>query len=672
MIALKMLWISILAILILNAAHAVSITSFSINDNASYTNSPLLNLSINAAASEMRFSCDGTNWSAWEAYASSKRFTLDTSYGCTLSDGNKVVYIEVRAFDGNALASDSIIFDSKGPSKPSAPTPVLENGIAKISWSASSDSSGIGKYVLRIKEYGKETKEFSISISGNETSYQHPAKERHRYCYSLMAYDNAGNSSQYSDEQCIVTSTTGPDVNIAVFDANMQKRDFNGVSYFRNEMVFIKVFVKDELKDINGYILQGSEKNMLNFSKAQDGYIASYILKPVDGLASVHVSVTDYLDLNKSSHAEFFVDSTAPDLNIVLAKQKSETQLLLKAIVSGDTTKLYIDVLGQRYLFETQVSDKDKGFEALLDLNNVQELLKINVTAFDRAENTKSIALEKFFLLKPTAKIKDVEVLADSLKSKLDFAKELAIFTQPELTASLADARALIEGAKHDIESQEYEPAREKLEKIKATLELISSRIANVAPVKKYEIDYNAEKAVFYSELSGYFREIPMQTKELWDSLAIKREVTVFEIQVAEKLNYAAVVSISIKNSSAKKLAPFWIVELIPKTIAGDFSMLRSNTVLEHRPRSNIVDIPIKALMPDEMVAVRYTSTLMSQQEYEKFKIEMAEFYLPVPVKEKGTEVAFVHTYERPNLAPLAIAILAVAFAYIFYRRAKK
>jgi len=56
-------------------------------------------------ATEMRFSNDGTNWSAWEPYSANKIWTLSEG------EGTKTVYAEIKNGGGTVLsASDDIIF----------------------------------------------------------------------------------------------------------------------------------------------------------------------------------------------------------------------------------------------------------------------------------------------------------------------------------------------------------------------------------------------------------------------------------------------------------------------------------------------------------------------------------------------------------------------------------
>ena len=82
----------------------------SINEGATSTKRSIVSLLLSATdeggsgVENMRFSNNGTNWSDWEPYATSKRWTLSRGYG------TKIVYVEFRDVAGNVSspATDAI------------------------------------------------------------------------------------------------------------------------------------------------------------------------------------------------------------------------------------------------------------------------------------------------------------------------------------------------------------------------------------------------------------------------------------------------------------------------------------------------------------------------------------------------------------------------------------
>ena len=90
--------------------------SFIINDNAEFTNSKSVELSLDyddsgSGVALMAFSNDGYDWSAWEPINTSKQYNL------TSGDGIKVISFRMQDLAGNIAeyATSSIILDSKPP-----------------------------------------------------------------------------------------------------------------------------------------------------------------------------------------------------------------------------------------------------------------------------------------------------------------------------------------------------------------------------------------------------------------------------------------------------------------------------------------------------------------------------------------------------------------------------
>ncbi|MFH1255825.1 MAG: LamG-like jellyroll fold domain-containing protein [Candidatus Diapherotrites archaeon] len=99
--------------------------SIAVLDTNGYTRStnPDLNLSATDSTSSvesMRFSCDNSNWTGWAAFSSrySGLSLIDSTAGCTSSDGSKTVYVQFRDSAGNISSSysDTTTLDRAAPS----------------------------------------------------------------------------------------------------------------------------------------------------------------------------------------------------------------------------------------------------------------------------------------------------------------------------------------------------------------------------------------------------------------------------------------------------------------------------------------------------------------------------------------------------------------------------
>ncbi|WP_317973060.1 cadherin domain-containing protein, partial [Paenibacillus sp. CCS19] len=104
--------------------------TLSINSGAAFTSSTNVTLGMTASDAlpmEMQFSNDGTTWSAWEPFASSKTVTLPSG------SGTKTVYMKLRDAAGNTTdLSDTIVIDTTPPNGSLS----IENGSNAINYAS--------------------------------------------------------------------------------------------------------------------------------------------------------------------------------------------------------------------------------------------------------------------------------------------------------------------------------------------------------------------------------------------------------------------------------------------------------------------------------------------------------------------------------------------------------
>ncbi len=134
---------------------------------AEYTNMTSIGLAVSASDPEpssglsyMRFSNDGSTWSAWRPYAT------NTWWNLTTGDGIKTVRVQFLDGAGNIseTANFQILLDTTSPDV-NAPEHAFETNSTldadavpvKVSWSGSDAGSGIGQYALRESVNGEAT-----------------------------------------------------------------------------------------------------------------------------------------------------------------------------------------------------------------------------------------------------------------------------------------------------------------------------------------------------------------------------------------------------------------------------------------------------------------------------------------------------------------------------------
>ena len=157
-----------------------------INDDAAYTGSERVTLTLSAddtisGVAQMCFSNDGTEWSNWEAYSTSK--TWELSEGC----GTKTVYVQFKDNTDLFLSTsqDRITLDTINPTANAGhnqtvtvDTPITFNA------SKSSDNIGIASYEWNFGD--------GSTGSGEEITYKY-AKEG-KYSVKLTVQDIVGNT----------------------------------------------------------------------------------------------------------------------------------------------------------------------------------------------------------------------------------------------------------------------------------------------------------------------------------------------------------------------------------------------------------------------------------------------------------------------------------------------
>ena len=118
-----------------------------VNSGAVYANSTSVNLTLSATdagsgVSQMQFSNDGSSWSGWEAYNTSKAWTL------TGGDGTKTVYVQYSDVAGNVSSSftDTIILDTTAPSSYASSPAQSVNLSFTVSWTGIDATSGVAYY----------------------------------------------------------------------------------------------------------------------------------------------------------------------------------------------------------------------------------------------------------------------------------------------------------------------------------------------------------------------------------------------------------------------------------------------------------------------------------------------------------------------------------------------
>jgi N-acetylmuramoyl-L-alanine amidase/chitodextrinase len=167
-----------------------------INGGAAYTTTSPVTLTLFSVDSlQMQFSNDGSTWSDWEAYGTSKTWPLSDG------DGEKTVYAQYKDAADNVsteLISDDITLDTTGPSAPTVTdegtyTPSMSELIAN--WSGASDpESGISgyQYAIGTTSGGNDVVDWTPVTGTTVTRAGLELFSPNTYYFSVKAQNGAG------------------------------------------------------------------------------------------------------------------------------------------------------------------------------------------------------------------------------------------------------------------------------------------------------------------------------------------------------------------------------------------------------------------------------------------------------------------------------------------------
>jgi len=163
-----------------------------INGGATLTNTTAVTLTLSAtdaasAVTQMRFSNDGTTYSAAETYAPSRVWTMATA------DGTKTVYVQFKDAVGNwsAAATDTIVLDTTPPAISAVTAGGITAGAATIAWTTTEAATSQVEYG-KTTSYGSLTALDATLVTSHAVTLASLAAQT-SYNYRVRSRDAAGN-----------------------------------------------------------------------------------------------------------------------------------------------------------------------------------------------------------------------------------------------------------------------------------------------------------------------------------------------------------------------------------------------------------------------------------------------------------------------------------------------
>lgn len=294
----------------IEGAPPVSNGTILINNGAKYTRSRNVTLTLDADnAVEMSFSNNNPTWSAWEAYATTKSWTL------TSGNGQKTVYVKFKDAGGieSDTYSDTIILDTTAPTGSIS----INNGAAYTN----------SRFVtLALSAIGAATMCFSNDNSSwsswencaTSKSWTLTSGDGTRRVYARFK-DAAGNVSEtYSDT--IIYDTTPPNVTISSPKSN---------TYVGGTLNIIGSAADTHFRGYELYYRQGESPSSWNLIKESSSAVDNSILgswdttKVTDGTYTLKLWADDKANNSAETKVKIFIDNTPPEIENLALDQEN-------------------------------------------------------------------------------------------------------------------------------------------------------------------------------------------------------------------------------------------------------------------------------------------------------------------------------------------------------------
>ena len=200
-------------------------TALRINDGAEFTRNASVSLAISAqdpspgtGPGEMTFSSDGSTWTPWEPFSTTRAYDL------AVGDGLKTVSVQIRDRVGNtgSPANGSIILDTAPPVTSLVRIPgISENTSFTVSWTGHDALSGVLGFDV---EYRPNDGPWTPWLNGtNLTQAAFFGQDGSAYSFRARATDRIGNVEAYPANVSVTVRIILPQPVVAILDPPPQK-----------------------------------------------------------------------------------------------------------------------------------------------------------------------------------------------------------------------------------------------------------------------------------------------------------------------------------------------------------------------------------------------------------------------------------------------------------------
>jgi len=583
-----------------------------------------------------------TNWSAWVTYATSySDFNINSpSNGCIIGDSNKTIYAQFKDTVGNIDSNTyrgTVLYDNVAPSTPTSVSATAGNAKATVSWtapSADNNSGNAGYKVYKGGTYHATTTSTSYEVTGltNGTSY----------CFKVSTYDNAGNESVLSSEQCATPQATSASITI--------KRDGSVVSYAKNGDIltvtctysssasgakiryayFGPNTTAQSLKESSSSVDSLTENVTINTSTTAYAQVGFWC--EASGSSGTGVN---YVNLDNSSPTVSWKDD--------LANFSGTTRI---SVTATDNTAIGKVDFNFNNLVYNSTKDSGNVNAYFIDLNTLPfENGQYNISAisYDTALNktiiSKTITLENIQTPKQKAQkmISDAKIKQKTANDMVNYFGEQGLVIPAALNEKKKSADSLIAEAEKELGTN-AEGALTKATQANALLEEFNNS-AKVETIETKNYNYDSNTLLADLKKLGFDDARALKAIELMNQTGVERKLVIVKAGTQDKRQVR--IEITFTNDTNETLLK--LIEVIPKELLDSARKIVSDTNFRIVQEDPIIEFTIPA-KSGEKITLSYGLGEISKEDANKIisnnlVAKFATLPIIVPATTKTEEV---------------------------------
>jgi lactocepin len=416
---------------------------------------------------------------------------------------------------------------------------------------------GSGLTSIEVKVNGETVK----SLAGDSTAYSFETKASERNYVDVVAVDYAGNKTTFR-----VADSGESDIP----DIHWMTPEALGVVDTLTPTVSGYINEKSGVKEL---VIDGKKVDVV-FNEKENRYDFSTTLSfDSDGVKHVDISVTDGNDNKIDIQRRFFVDSSAPTVEVSnvpasVGNSTDSVKVTVKAADNFDELRLYQD--GSEIFYNELVEPYDmrsfeKSVEVELPLVEGENKFTFKATDLAGHETTKVITIKKQDTVDPDPDVPTPEPPADGGSNKVDEGivdEALANASDSEVTVKLTN------GSEESVSADINKNAIQKVAESKKALVLDSAAGMIAIPSNVVEdLSKAAKDGVKVSVNQVKTEDVPLETKQ-----QLKSKVYDFNVSVVDGSNETKIstfaepvqVKVSVKGQTftdKRKAAAFYLNE---------------------------------------------------------------------------------------------------------------